>query len=128
MCCVRSLTSATRSAPISSLSATATPAASRFIDPLLYFKGFHAIQAHRLAHSLWRTGRKNFAYYPQSRASTIFQVDIHPAAKMGRGIFLDHATGFVMVETAEIEDDVSILHGVTLVSLHSDYDSLEVSG
>ncbi len=90
------------------------PATSRFIDPLLYFKGFHAIQTHRLAHWLWTRGRKDFALYLQSRSSAAFQVDIHPAAKIGRGIFLDHATGFVMGETAVIDDDVSILHGVTL--------------
>lgn len=90
------------------------PATSRFIDPLLYFKGFHALQTHRLAHWLWRQGRKDFAYFLQSRSSSVFQTDIHPAAKIGRGIFLDHATGFVMGETASIDDDVSILHGVTL--------------
>jgi serine O-acetyltransferase len=90
------------------------PATSRFIDPLLYFKGFHAIQSHRLAHWLHRKGRKDFAYYLQSRSSAVFQVDINPAAKVGRGIFLDHATGFVVGETAVIGDDVSILHGVTL--------------
>lgn len=90
------------------------PATSRFIDPLLYFKGFHAIQAHRLAHWLWHKGRKDFAYYIQSRSSAAFQTDINPAAKIGRGIFLDHATGLVVGETAVIEDDVSILHGVTL--------------
>ncbi len=90
------------------------PATSRFIDPLLYFKGFHAIQAHRLAHWLYRHGRKDFAYYLQSRSSSVFQTDINPAAKIGRGIFLDHATGFVVGETAVIEDDVSILHDVTL--------------
>ncbi len=90
------------------------PATSRFIDPLLYFKGFHAIQNHRLAHWLYQKGRKDFAYYLQSRSSAVFQTDINPAAKIGRGIFLDHATGFVVGETAVIEDDVSILHGVTL--------------
>ena len=90
------------------------PATTRFIDPLLYFKGFHAIQTHRLAHWLWGKGRKDFAYYLQSRASAALQTDIHPNAKMGRGIFLDHATGLVVGETAEIDDDVSILHGVTL--------------
>jgi serine O-acetyltransferase len=90
------------------------PATSRFIDPLLYFKGFHAIQAHRLAHWLWNKGRKDFAYYIQSRSSAAFQTDINPAAKIGRGIFLDHATGFVVGETAVVEDDVSILHDVTL--------------
>ncbi|MGO9359573.1 MAG: serine O-acetyltransferase [Xanthobacteraceae bacterium] len=90
------------------------PATSRFIDPLLYFKGFHALQAHRLAHWLLHQGRKDFAYYIQSRSSAVFQTDINPAAKIGRGIFLDHATGLVVGETAVIEDDVSILHGVTL--------------
>jgi len=90
------------------------PAVSRFIDALLYFKGFHAIQAHRLAHWLLHQGRKDFAYYIQSRSSAVFQTDINPAAKIGRGIFLDHATGLVVGQTAVIEDDVSILHGVTL--------------
>lgn len=90
------------------------PATSRFIDPLLYYKGFHAIQTHRLAHWLFVKGRKDFALYLQSRASAVFQTDINPAAKIGRGIFLDHATGLVVGETAVIDDDVSILHGVTL--------------
>ena len=90
------------------------PATSRFIDPLLYFKGFHAIQTHRLAHWLHLKGRKDFALYLQSRASAVFQTDINPAARIGRGIFLDHATGLVVGETAVIEDDVSILQGVTL--------------
>ena len=90
------------------------PATSRFIDPLLYFKGFHALQAHRLAHWLYNNSRKDFAYYIQSRASAEFQTDINPAAKIGRGIFLDHATGLVVGETAVIDDDVSILHDVTL--------------
>ena len=90
------------------------PATSRFIDPLLYFKGFHAIQTHRLAYWLYRRGRKDFAYYLQSRSSAVFQTDINPAARIGRGVFLDHATGFVCGETAVIEDNVSILHGVTL--------------
>jgi serine O-acetyltransferase len=90
------------------------PATTRFIDPLLYFKGFHAIQAHRLAHWLWHKGRRDFSYYLQSRASSVFQTDIHPAARIGRGIFLDHATGLVVGETAVIDDDVSILHSVTL--------------
>jgi serine O-acetyltransferase len=90
------------------------PATARFIDPLLYYKGFHAIQTHRLAHWLVNQGRKDFAYYLQSRASAVFQTDINPAARIGRGIFLDHATGLVVGETAVIENDVSILHGVTL--------------
>src|SRR5271167_4665342 len=67
------------------------PATSRFIDPLLYFKGFHAIQTHRLAYWLFQKGRKDFAYYLQSRSSAVFQTDINPAARIGRGIFLDHA-------------------------------------
>src|SRR5216117_4355686 len=90
------------------------PATSRFIDPLLYFKGFHALQTHRLAHWLYRKGRKDFAYYLQSRSSAAFQTDINPAVPIGRGIFLDHATGLVVGETAVIEDDVSILQEVTL--------------
>jgi serine O-acetyltransferase len=90
------------------------PACDRFLMPVLYFKGFHAIQTHRLAHWLWSKGRKDFALYLQSRSSAIFQTDIHPAAIMGKGIFIDHATGLVMGETAVVEDDVSILHGVTL--------------
>ncbi|HET7681595.1 MAG TPA: serine O-acetyltransferase [Xanthobacteraceae bacterium] len=90
------------------------PATYRPLEPVLYYKGFHAIQAHRLAHWLWNKGRKDFALYLQSRSSSVFQVDIHPAARIGRGIFLDHATGVVVGETAVIEDDVSMLHGVTL--------------
>ena len=82
--------------------------------PVLYFKGFHAIQTHRLAHWLWNQGRKDFALYLQSRSSSVFQTDINPAARIGKGIFIDHATGLVVGETAVIEDDVSILHGVTL--------------
>jgi serine O-acetyltransferase len=90
------------------------PATNRFIEPVLYFKGFHAIQTHRLAHWLWSRGRRDFAFYLQSRSSAVFQTDIHPAARIGRGIFLDHATGLVVGETAVIEDDVSMLHDVTL--------------
>ncbi|MDC7984612.1 serine O-acetyltransferase [Rhodoplanes sp. TEM] len=90
------------------------PATSRFLEPLLYYKGFHAIQAHRLAHWLWSRGRRDFALYLQSRASAAFSTDIHPAARIGRGIFLDHATGLVVGETAVVDDDVSILHHVTL--------------
>ncbi len=90
------------------------PACDRFIMPVLYFKGFHAIQTHRLAHWLWNRGRQDFALYLQSRSSSIFQTDINPAARIGKGIFLDHATGLVVGQTAVIEDDVSILHGVTL--------------
>ncbi|WP_020185527.1 serine O-acetyltransferase [Methylopila sp. 73B] len=90
------------------------PACTRALEPLLHFKGFHAIQTHRLAHWLWTQGRHDFALYLQSRSSSIFQVDIHPATRIGRGLFFDHATGVVIGETAVIEDNVSILHGVTL--------------
>ncbi len=90
------------------------PACSRFIEPVLYFKGFHAIEAHRLAHWLHGRGRRDFAYLLQSRISEAFQVDINPAVPMGKGIFIDHATGVVVGQTAVIEDDVSILQNVTL--------------
>src|SRR5919202_2974140 len=90
------------------------PACTRLIEPVLYFKGFHAIQTHRLAHWLWHSGRQDFALYLQSRASEVFQVDIHPAVPMGKGIFIDHATGVVIGQTAVIEDNVSILQDVTL--------------
>jgi len=90
------------------------PACDRHIEPVLYFKGFHAIQAHRLAHWLWNKGRRDFALYLQSRSSSIFQTDIAPAAPLGRGILLDHATGIVVGRTAVVEDNVSILQGVTL--------------
>jgi serine O-acetyltransferase len=97
------------------------PATHRFLEPVLYYKGFHAVQTHRLAHWLWHKDRKDFAYYLQSRSSAVFQTDIHPAAPIGRGIFLDHATGLVVGETAVIEDDVSILHGVTLGGTGKEY-------
>ncbi len=90
------------------------PACLRFLEPVLYFKGFHAIQTHRLAHWLWSHGRRDLALYLQSRASSVFQTDINPAARIGKGIFLDHATGLVVGETAIIGDNVSILHDVTL--------------
>jgi len=90
------------------------PAVSRYIEPILYFKGFHAIQTHRLAHWLFEQSRLDFALYLQSRASEIFQTDINPAVPMGKGIFLDHATGLVVGQTAAIGDDVSILQDVTL--------------
>ncbi|WP_137388930.1 serine O-acetyltransferase [Rhodoligotrophos defluvii] len=90
------------------------PACSRYVEPLLYFKGFHAVQTYRMAHALWIMGRKDFALYLQSRASQIFSVDIHPAARIGRGIMIDHAHAVVIGETAVVEDDVSMLHDVTL--------------
>jgi serine O-acetyltransferase len=90
------------------------PACGRLIDPLLYFKGFHALQTQRFAHWLWRDGRRDFALYLQSQSSMVFNIDIHPAAKIGRGIMLDHGSGIVVGETAEIGDHTSILHSVTL--------------
>jgi serine O-acetyltransferase len=90
------------------------PACSRLLEPILYFKGYHAIQTHRFAHALWRRGRTDLALYLQSRASEVFQTDIHPTARIGKGIFLDHATGLVVGSTAVIEDDVSMLQDVTL--------------
>ena len=90
------------------------PACSRLIEPLLYFKGFHALETYRIAHALWKAGRKDFALYLQSLTSRFLQVDIHPAAEIGRGIMFDHATGIVIGETAVIGDNCSMLHGVTL--------------
>ena len=90
------------------------PACTRFMEVILYFKGFHAIQTHRLAHWLLMRGRRDLALYLQSRSSSVFQTDINPGARIGKGIFLDHATGLVVGETAVIGDNVSILHGVTL--------------
>ena len=90
------------------------PACESMVHGLLYYKGFLACQAHRAAHRLWRSGRKVLALFLQNRVSEIFAVDIHPGAKIGKGILLDHATGLVVGETAVIGDDVSILHNVTL--------------
>lgn len=90
------------------------PACHRAIEPLLYFKGYQAIQTHRFAHALFLAGRRDFALYLQSRSSQVFQVDINPAVMMGRGIMLDHGTGLVIGETATVGDNVSLLQGVTL--------------
>jgi serine O-acetyltransferase len=90
------------------------PACTRYLEPLLYFKGFHALVTHRFAHTLWKRGRKDFALYLQSQSSRLFGVDIHPAARFGKGIMIDHATGFVVGETAVVGDNCSFLHGVTL--------------
>ena len=81
---------------------------------MLYFKGFHALETYRIAHALWQAGRKDFALYLQSLTSRFLQVDIHPAAVIGKGIMFDHATGIVIGETAVIGDNCSMLHGVTL--------------
>jgi serine O-acetyltransferase len=90
------------------------PAATSFSEPFLYFKGFHALQAYRVAHWLWSHGRKALALYLQSRTSEVFGVDFHPAARIGKGILIDHATSVVVGETAVVEDNVSMLHEVTL--------------
>jgi len=90
------------------------PACDDFLSPFLYFKGFQALSAYRVSHWLWREGRKDLALYLQSLISVVYGVDIHPAALIGKGILLDHATGFVAGETTVIEDNVSILHEVTL--------------
>ncbi len=90
------------------------PACARYLEPMLYFKGFHALVAYRFAHLLYEMGRKDLALYLQSQSSRTFNVDIHPEAKMGIGIMLDHATGFVVGETAVVGDNCSFLHGVTL--------------
>jgi serine O-acetyltransferase len=90
------------------------PACHRYLDAFLFYKGFLAIQAHRIAHWLWTEGRTPLALFLQSRVSELFAIDIHPAARLGRGLMMDHATGIVIGETAVVDDDVSMLHGVTL--------------
>ncbi|MEL6477265.1 MAG: serine O-acetyltransferase [Pseudomonadota bacterium] len=90
------------------------PACDRMVNPLLYFKGFLAVQSQRLAHRLWNTGRKDVSLYVQMRSSELFGCDIHPGAVMGQGIMIDHAHSIVIGETAVVGDDVSMLHSVTL--------------
>jgi serine O-acetyltransferase len=90
------------------------PACKGYMQPFLFFKGFMALQTQRVAHWLWSEGRETLALYLQSRMSELFQVDIHPATRIGRGVFIDHGTGIVIGETAVIGDDVSMLQGVTL--------------
>ncbi len=90
------------------------PACQRYMEPLLYFKGFHALTAYRFAHALWREGRRDLALYLQSQASKLFSIDIHPNARIGRGIMIDHGHGIVIGETAVVGDNVSMLHSVTL--------------
>jgi serine O-acetyltransferase len=90
------------------------PACHRYLQPLLFFKGFQAVQAYRLGHWLWRTGHKDLAYLVQMRVSEVFGVDIHPAARIGKGIMIDHAHSIVIGETAVVGDNVSMLHSVTL--------------
>jgi len=90
------------------------PACTDLTTPFLFFKGFHALQAHRIAHWLWHQERRTLSQFFQNQISVTLGIDIHPAARIGSGIMLDHATGIVVGETAVIEDDVSILHSVTL--------------
>ncbi|SNR60754.1 serine O-acetyltransferase [Puniceibacterium sediminis] len=90
------------------------PACHRFLQPLLFFKGFQALQSYRVANWLWREGRRDLAYLFQMRCSEVFGVDIHPAARLGRGIMIDHAHSIVIGETAVVGDNVSMLHSVTL--------------
>ena len=93
---------------------TRDPACDDLSTPFLFHKGFHALQAYRIAHWLWRHDRKTLAQFFQSQISVGLGVDIHPAARIGSGLMLDHATGIVVGETAVVGDDVSILHSVTL--------------
>jgi serine O-acetyltransferase len=90
------------------------PASRGFLTPFLYFKGFHALQAYRIANWYWNQERYLLASHIQSRTSEVFGVDIHPAAKIGSGVLIDHGTGIVIGETTVIEDNVSLLHEVTL--------------
>ncbi len=90
------------------------PACQQYIQPLLFFKGYQAVQAYRIGHWLWEEGRKEMAYFFQMRCSEVFGVDIHPGAKIGRGIMIDHAHSIVIGETAVVGDNVSMLHSVTL--------------
>ena len=90
------------------------PACHRFMQPLLYFKGFQAIQAYRVGHWLWKQGRDDLAYFVQMRVSEAFGIDVHPAARIGKGIMIDHAHSIVIGETAVVGDNVSMLHSVTL--------------
>ena len=90
------------------------PACHSFIQPLLFFKGFQAIECYRVGNWLWRNGRKDLAYFVQMRVSEVFGVDVHPGAILGKGILMDHAHSIVVGETAVISDNVSMLHSVTL--------------
>jgi len=90
------------------------PACHRMMQPLLFFKGYQAVQAYRIGHWLWTEGRADMAYFIQMRVSETFGIDIHPAAKIGQGIMIDHAHSIVIGETAVVGDNVSMLHSVTL--------------
>ena len=88
------------------------PAVTSYVTPLLYLKGYQAIESYRIAHQLWLEGRRELAYFIQNQISVTFGVDIHPAAKIGSGIMFDHATGIVIGEAAVVGDNVSVLHNV----------------
>ena len=90
------------------------PATHRLMQPILFFKGFQALQAYRIGHWLWQQGRSDMAYFVQMRCSEVFGVDIHPAARIGIGVMIDHAHSIVIGETAVVGNDVSMLHSVTL--------------
>ena len=90
------------------------PATHRLMQPILFFKGYQALQAYRIAHWLWREGRLDMAYLVQMRCSECFGVDIHPGARIGNGVMIDHAHSIVIGETAVVGNDVSMLHSVTL--------------
>ena len=90
------------------------PACHRFLQPVLFFKGYQAVQAYRVGHWLWQQGRIDLAYFVQMRVSEAYGVDIHPGARIGRGIMIDHAHSIVIGETAVVGDNVSMLHSVTL--------------
>jgi serine O-acetyltransferase len=90
------------------------PACHRYLQPILFFKGYQAVQAYRVGHWLWGQGRRDLAYLVQMRVSEVYGVDIHPAARIGRGVMIDHAHSIVIGETAVVGDNVSMLHSVTL--------------
>lgn len=90
------------------------PACQTLLQPFLYYKGYHALQAYRVAHWLWHQGRQALAFHLQARITERMGVDIHPAARIGAGVMIDHATSVVIGETAVVGDDCSLLHEVTL--------------
>ena len=98
------------------------PACHRLMQPLLYFKGFQAVQCYRVGHWLWQRGRRDLAYFFQMRISERFGVDIHPGARIGRGLMIDHAHSVVIGETAVVGDNVSMLHSVTLGGTGKEHD------
>jgi serine O-acetyltransferase len=105
---------ASAAADLSAIGARDPAAGTRLLTPFLHYKGFHALQWHRVAHWLWGQGRVSLAYFLQGRVAQVLAVDIHPAARFGHGVFIDHATGLVVGETAVVGNDVSILQNVTL--------------